>query len=48
MLSKLCKENNPEACNDCLSIRCQCNCHNQEDFEDNTCEMLENEESFDD
>ncbi len=31
MLSKLCKENNPEACKDCLSIRCSCNCHQQDE-----------------
>lgn len=48
MLSKLCKENNPEACQDCFSIRCECSCHGQDDIEDNTCEMLENRESFDD
>lgn len=27
-LSKLCKENNPEACKDCLNIKCKCYCHN--------------------
>ena len=48
MLSKLCKENNPEACQDCFNIRCECSCHSQDDIEDNTYEMLKNEESFDD
>ena len=50
-LSKLCKENKPEACIDCLSIRCNCICHKKNiwnDDDDNTCEMLEREISFDD
>lgn len=46
-LSKLCKENKPEACIDCLSIRCICTCHKKtifdEDEEDN---LIENEFKF--
>lgn len=39
MLSKLCKENNPEACMDCLSIKCSCTCHSkseEKEFYENT------------
>ena len=40
-LSKLCKENNPKACNDCLSIRCICTCHKRNPYEE-----YENESIF--
>lgn len=49
-LSKLCKENKPEACIDCLSIRCICTCHKKDIWDDNndTCQDLERGISFDD
>lgn len=48
-ISKLCKENNPDACMDCWNLRCTCYCHKEEEQEeDNTCEMLERGISFDD
>jgi hypothetical protein len=45
-ISKLCKENNPDACVDCSNLRCECYCHKED--EENTCEMLERGISFDD
>lgn len=44
-LSKLCKENKPEACQDCKSTTCECFCHARDVSNPND-ELLDLEENW--